>query len=257
MKIHGLIFLLIGTLVCDGIKLRPMILALSRYAMNHTDFSTLGLPAYMEVTSLNLTGAVETIILLKPNNRAEKIKFSSTGAITVYPSEGHQKEIVAARKARILDNGDGIDEDIFNEIFPPEFLDNFELENSNLTTEEGNENPSTKPTIEPNEGPSDGLTIKTTEDTTKETSNETTEETTKETSDNTAEEATNKTAEETSDKATSEATSQDKNINQNNEDNNKGNAVNVETANKSDQIGSRAIIKTILASVFWASVIYI
>merc|ERR1712126_175522 len=116
-------------------EFKMMLESFRKKTMDGVKFTDLSLPAYMKPDTLNITQGIMNIIHMDPKSAkyfGEKqpvkyIKFSSNGAITVHFMQGQQKELMAGNSLTTRSGGlEGIDGDILEQIFPAEFIENFE-----------------------------------------------------------------------------------------------------------------------------------
>jgi len=143
--LHSLLpCLLIATVTASTKQeFKLMLETLRQKTMDGIRFTDLSLPAYMKPETLNITHEIMNIIHMDPESKkyfgehkpVQYIKFSSNGAITVHFIEGQKRDLIKGSELRTRFGGlEGIDGDILEQIFPAEFIENFEASQSLVDT---------------------------------------------------------------------------------------------------------------------------
>merc|ERR1711890_155684 len=136
--LHSLLpCLLIATVTASTKQeFKLMLETLRQKTMDGIRFTDLSLPAYMKPETLTITHMdPESKKYFGEHKPVQYIKFSSNGAITVHFIEGQQRDLIKGSELRTRSGGlEGIDGEILEQIFPAEFIENFEASQSLVDT---------------------------------------------------------------------------------------------------------------------------
>merc|ERR1711890_154656 len=130
--LHSLLpCLLIATVTASTKQeFKLMLETLRQKTMDGIRFTDLSLPAYMKPETLNITHEIMNIIHMDPESK----KYFGEHK-PVHFIEGQKRDLIKGSELRTRSGGlEGIDGDILEQIFPAEFIKNFEASQSLVDT---------------------------------------------------------------------------------------------------------------------------